>query len=361
MAPIRVLIIEDSAFMRKMISEILGSDDRIHVLGTARNGEDGLKKIKLLSPDVVTLDVEMPVMDGITTLEKIMETNPLPVVMLSSLTSKGASKTVKAISIGAVDFITKPSGSISLDIDRMKDEIISKVVMASQTRVKKVESIGNSTLNKVKIQQFNDIKETRPQQYNDTIVVIGTSTGGPRALQQTLTALPSDFPAPILIVQHMPPNFTKSLADRLNTLSKIDVREAVHGEVIQKGVAYIAPGDYHMLARKVGRSYAIELTKDPQVNGHRPAVDVLFDSFARVKQVNKIAVVLTGMGKDGAVGIRKIKEIDTEAIVIAEAEESSVVYGMPAAAVDTKCVNLVVHLNKVGETINDLVNRSGRA
>lgn len=348
--PIRVLIIEDSAFMRKMISEILASDHRIQVLGTARNGEDGLKKIKLLSPDVVTLDIEMPVMDGITTLEKIMKTDPLPVVMLSSLTSKGAEKTVLAISIGAVDFITKPSGSISLDINELKDEIITKVIMASQTKVKKTPTISSDTLQVV-----------RPQRYKETIVTIGTSTGGPRALQQVLMALPADFPAPILIVQHMPPNFTKSLADRLNTLTNIQVKEAVHGEVIQKGVAYIAPGDYHMKVRKVGTSLAIELTKEAPRNRHRPAVDVLFDSISYLKQMNKISVILTGMGKDGAKGIKQIKKMDKEAIIIAESEESSIVYGMPAAAIATECVNKIVHLNKVGETLNRLVNKPGSA
>ncbi len=349
MDQIRVLIIEDSAFMRKMITEILSSDDRIHVVGTARNGEDGLRKIKTLSPNVVTLDIEMPVMDGLTTLEKIMKTDPLPVVMLSSLTTKGADKTVLAISIGAVDFIAKPSGSISLDIDVMKDEIISKVVMASQTQVKKTSTTSTHSFQVIS-----------PQRYNESIVTIGTSTGGPRALQQVLTSLPADFPAPILIVQHMPPNFTKSLAERLNTLSQIKVKEAVHGEVLQKGVAYIAPGDYHMKVRKVGTSLAIELTKEPQRNGHRPSVNVLFDSISELKSINKLCVVLTGMGKDGAEGIEQIKLTDKEAIVIAESEESSIVYGMPAAAVATKCVNQVVHLNKVGETINRIVNRLGR-
>lgn len=359
MTPIRVLIIEDSAFMRKMISEILSSDERIHVLGTARNGEDGLKKIKLLSPDVVTLDVEMPIMDGITTLENIIETNPLPVVMLSSLTSKGATQTIQAMSIGAVDFIAKPSGAISLNIDEIKDEIISKVVMASQTKIKKVKSIGNNTSFKKSFTDDQSNKTISKQRYNDTFVVIGTSTGGPRALQQVLTALPKDFPAPILIVQHMPPNFTKSLAERLNSLAKIKVKEATHGEMIQKGVAYIAPGDFHMLVRKVGRIYAIELTKDKHRNGHRPAVDMLFESLSNVMNVNKLAVVLTGMGKDGAVGIEKIKQRDQQAIVIAESEESSIVYGMPAAAVATKCVNSIVHLNEVGTTINDLISRPG--
>lgn len=354
-----MLIIEDSAFMRKMITEILSSDDRLHVLGTARNGEDGLKKINLLSPDVVTLDIEMPVMDGIATLKEIMQKNPLPVVMLSSLTEKGATQTIQAMSIGAVDFIAKPSGSISLNINEIKDEIISKVVIASQTSIKKVKLIGNNTPKESGLQINLGKRPANMQQHDETIVAIGTSTGGPRALQQILTAVPKDFPAPILIVQHMPPNFTKSLADRLNTLSKIRVKEAVHGEVLQKGIAYIAPGDFHMCVRKVGRIFAIELTKDNQRNGHRPAVDVLFESVAKVEQVNKLAVILTGMGKDGAQGIHTIKNNDREAITIAESEESSVVYGMPAAAVQTGSIDLIVHLNKISKTIISLVNRLG--
>src|SRR5690625_1209610 len=183
MKPVRVLIIEDSAFMRKMITEILMSDDRIQVVGTARNGEDGLRKMKSLSPDVITLDIEMPVMDGITALENIMKTGSIPVVMLSSLTSKGAEQTILAISMGAVDFITKPSGSISLDIEVMKGEIISKVMMASQAKVKKKPTVNN--------QSFQIIS---PQQYSESIVAIGTSTGGPQALQQVLTSLPANFP-----------------------------------------------------------------------------------------------------------------------------------------------------------------------
>lgn len=350
MTQIRVLIVEDSAFMRKMLSDILSSDDRIHVVGTARNGADGLKKLESLSPDVVTLDIEMPVMDGITTLEKIMEANPLPVVMLSSLTSHGAEKTVLAISTGAVDFITKPSGAISLDIDTMKDEIITKVVTASQTSIKKTSTTSHQSLQVVS-----------SHRYKDTIVVIGTSTGGPRALQQVLMSLPADFPVPILVVQHMPPNFTKSLADRLNTLARIEVKEAVHGEVIKKGVAYIAPGNYHMKARQVGTSLAVELTQEPQRNGHRPAVDVLFDSISSLKRINKICIVLTGMGKDGAEGIKQIKKMDNEALFLAESEESSIVYGMPAAAVATNHINQVVHLNEIGNTLNRLVNKLGSA
>lgn len=349
MDKVNVLIIEDSAFMRKMITEILSSDERIHVLGTARNGEEGLKKIKLLKPDIVTLDVEMPVLDGIETLKAIMEDHPLPVVMLSSLTDKGTTKTIQAMAIGAVDFITKPSGSISLDINTMKDEIINKVIMASKVRKTRKTALDSSSLKKI----------SKPI-YKNSIVVIGTSTGGPRALQNILTNLPEDFDAPILIVQHMPPRFTKSLADRLNVLAKIEVREATHGEIIHKGVAYIAPGDFHMKVRKMGMALTIELTQEPLINGHRPAVDALFSSVAKLDRINKIAVILTGMGRDGSMGIKRIKDHDRDAIILSESEESSIVYGMPAAALDTGCVNQVVHLHKVAEALNNIVSSPGR-
>lgn len=349
MDKIGVLIIEDSAFMRKMITDILSSDERIHVLGTARNGEEGLKKVKSFSPDVVTLDVEMPVLDGLETLKVIMNENPLPVIMLSSLTPKGANKTIQAMSIGAVDFVTKPSGAISLDIEKSRDEIISKVVTASKINfVNKMHSFRKP------------LKKIPEQLHKNTLVVIGTSTGGPRALQQVLTSIPIDFPSPILIVQHMPANFTKSLADRLNMLSKIEVREATHGEIIEKGVAYIAPGDYHMIVRKSGMALTIELNQNPLVNGHRPSVDVLFNSVAKLKRYNKLAVILTGMGRDGAMGLKKIKEANDQSIILAESEESSVVYGMPAAAVETGCVNQVVHLHKIGKMINEIVSQPRR-
>lgn len=349
MYPIRVLVVDDSAFMRKMISEILTSDNRIKVIATARNGLDGLKKINLLSPDVVTLDVEMPIMNGITTLQKIMETNPLPVVMLSSHTKTGASQTLQAISIGAVDFIKKPSGSISLDINKIKEEIITKVITAAEAKVTVTKSV-----------EEKDFKTVHKLPYNRTIVAIGTSTGGPRALQKVLTDLPANFPAPILIVQHMPPSFTKTLATRLNSLAEIEVREASDGMILQNSTAYIAPGNYHMEIQEVNMVSTIKLTQEALESGHRPSVDVLFRSVANLKEINKIAVILTGMGKDGSEGIKEIKAENISATVIAEAKESSIVYGMPAAAVRTGFVNQVVHLDDIAENITSLVRRSGR-
>jgi two-component system chemotaxis response regulator CheB len=343
MEPIRVIIIDDSAFMRKMITDILTSDHRIQVSAAARNGQDGLEKINKHHPDVVTLDVEMPVMDGMTALKHIMKENPLPVVMLSSVTGKGAEQTMQAIAGGAVDFIEKPSGAISLDIKKIKDEMIAKVLAASQVKLRQPKS------QQYRPQQPAFVK-TPPRQYKETMIVIGTSTGGPKALQQILTALPANFPAPILIVQHMPPGFTLSLARRLDSLSELTVKEAVCGEVIQKGCAYIAPGGYHMKVRSSGTNHIIELTEEKAKHGHRPAADILFESVAGIS-MNKIAIILTGMGSDGAAGFEKVRETDDQAVLIAEAEETAVVYGMPRAAVMTGTVNHVISLQQIADFI----------
>ncbi|MFD2628405.1 chemotaxis response regulator protein-glutamate methylesterase [Oceanobacillus kapialis] len=353
MNPIRVLVIDDSAFMRKVIKDMLVSDQRIEVIATARNGEDGLKKIKRLSPDVVTMDIHMPVMDGITALQSIMQDCPVPVVMLSSETAEGAEKTLQAISHGAVDFITKPSNYLSMENGEKTEEIINKVIVASAVTMSPSpkESSGNSA----------DLPVTTERQlFDKTIVTIGTSTGGPRALQKLIPTLPGDFSAPILIVQHMPPGFTKSLADRLNSMSNITVKEAVHGEILHDGTAYIAPGDYHMRVNKVGTALAIELTEEAPVNGHRPSVDVLFASAGPLEKINKIAVILTGMGSDGSNGLKQMKASDPSTIAIAESEKTAVIYGMPKAAVKTERVNHIVPLNQVADTLEKLLKDTGR-
>ncbi|MCG1028720.1 chemotaxis response regulator protein-glutamate methylesterase [Virgibacillus halodenitrificans] len=342
MSVIRVLIVDDSAFMRKVITDILESDDRISVIGTARNGEDGMKKINQLQPDVVTLDVQMPVMDGMTALQEIMKKSPLPVIMLSSLTSEGTSKTIEAISNGAVDFITKPSGSISMDMDKVQAELIKKVVTAAEIKLPKVGQL---------IKQPKITPWSQHQRDLKTIVAIGTSTGGPRALQHVLTKLPGNLPASILIVQHMPAGFTKSLAERLNSLCAIHVKEASDGESLRESTVYIAPGNYHM---KVNGT-RIQLTQDEPVHGHRPAVDTLFNSLAKNRHYNKFAVILTGMGSDGSNGIRNLKREDPNTIVLSEAEDSAVVYGMPFAAVKTKLVDHVIPLQEMGPTISTFV------
>jgi two-component system, chemotaxis family, protein-glutamate methylesterase/glutaminase len=349
MTPIRVIVIDDSAFMRKMITDILESDNRIQVIATARNGEDGIKKLKMLSPDVVTLDVEMPIMDGLTALSIIMKEQPTPVVMLSSLTKEGTKNTLQAITTGAVDFIQKPSGSISLDIATIKQEIINKVVAASQVDVSR---------NAEHVETPSPVAKSK-QRHSKSIVLIGSSTGGPRALQRVILDLPKDFTQPVLIVQHMPAGFTKSLAERLNNLSHLHIKEATHGEIIADKTVYIAPGNFHMKLRKVGTATAIELTQEEERFGHRPSVDVLLESAAEIEKVNKIVVILTGMGSDGSRGIITLKQKDPEIVVLSESEDSAIIYGMPKAAVKTNAVNHIIHLNQMGEMIHALTNKSG--
>lgn len=350
MNPIRVLVIDDSAFMRKMLTDILEGDPRVIVVGTARNGEDGISKVKELAPDVVTMDVNMPVLDGITALEEIMRTTPVPVIMLSSEVRSGTENTIRAIENGAVDFIMKPSGEISLDIESIKEEIISKVIAAKDATLQSPQS----KMNKRFVNPDRLTIQSSPNITKDAFVVIGTSTGGPRALQRILKDLPADYPMPILIVQHMPPHFTKSLADRLDALSGIHVKEAVNGEFIRAGTAYIAPGDFHMTVVKAGTSYVIKLNKEQPINNHRPSVDALFDSVATLNRTCKIAIVLTGMGSDGAEGIRSIKRMDKDAITISESEETAVIYGMPKAAKETEFVDEVMPLNQIGHYLKGL-------
>ncbi|UFU01044.1 chemotaxis response regulator protein-glutamate methylesterase [Radiobacillus kanasensis] len=349
MKTIEVLVVDDSAFMRKMISNILNADSRMRVVGIAPNGEEALAKVQSLKPDVITLDVEMPVMDGISTLKRLMSEHPIPVVMLSSLTSKGAEKTLQAISLGAVDFIEKPSGSISLDIQKIEKEIQSKVFAAANANVKP--SAPRETLRK------RPEITIRPQSVgtlDKVIVGIGTSTGGPRALQQVLTQIPKNFPAPIVVVQHMPPGFTKSLAERLNTLSDIQVKEAQNGERLENGVAYIAPGGYHLRVRKIGSTLAAHLDQDEPRSGHRPSVDTLFESLAEQNVCKVISVIMTGMGADGSKGLKLIKQKHPSSISIAESERTSVVYGMPQAAFKT---NLVDHVEDVDAISHSLVQQ----
>lgn len=352
MKPIRVLVIDDSAFMRKMISEILSSDPRLDVVDRARNGEDGIQKIKELSPDVVTMDINMPVMDGISALQAIMRTVPVPVIMLSSQTAAGTEDTLKAIENGAVDFIMKPSGEISLNISTIKNEIISKVIAAASATVspylpKKPPEVP------VQEKVFVQPKEHRKKR---TIVVLGTSTGGPRALQRVVTDLPEDFTTPILIVQHMPPGFTKSLAKRLDNMTDMHVKEAEHAELVKEKTIYIAPGDYHMTVESVGTALVIKNNQDKPINSHRPAVDALFNSVADLTNVNKVAVVLTGMGSDGSNGIVQLKQKDEDCFVISEAKETSVIYGMPKAAVDTEVVDQVLPLHQLGSFLGNITD-----
>ena len=367
----KALVVDDSAFMRKLISDFLNSHPGIEVIGVARDGKDAVEKVKTLKPDVVTLDVEMPLMNGLEALKEIMEVHPVPVVMLSSTTKEGAENTILAMEYGAVDFVAKPGGAISLNLHDVKDEIIEKVAAASGVQISKLRRISPRIGEKVtsiqqkrtfqpkeSIGEINPSKSIQIKKFSKTsktIVVIGTSTGGPRALQEVLTKLPKDFQAPILIVQHMPPGFTKSLADRLDGICEIGVKEAEDGDLLKNGTAYIAPGGKHLKVKKLGTSYfakldAIEL---PRL-GHRPSVDVLLESAAELVGVKYLTVIMTGMGNDGRDGIERLNET-CETITIAESSETSVVYGMPKAVVEAKLADGIVKLTDISKTMIEIL------
>jgi two-component system, chemotaxis family, protein-glutamate methylesterase/glutaminase len=326
----RVLIVDDSAFMRKVIRDLLSSDPQLTVVGTAVDGVDALSKIPQLHPDVITMDVAMPRMDGLATLKRVMAECPTPVVMLSSLTSEGADETFKALEYGAVDYVMKPSGPISLDLPKVRDELIEKVKAASGARL-------------VKRAPVNPIKSIAKKP--GKVVLIGASTGGPAALETILTALPEDIP-PILIVQHMPPTFTKSFADRLAKYCKFEVKEAEDGDSIVANRVIIAAGGFHML---IGLNRRIHLDTSPPVHAVRPAVDPMMKTAAEAYGPNTLGVVLTGMGRDGAEGLKALKQ--KGGYTIAQDEETSVIFGMPKAAIDEGVVDKIVPLQRVPSEI----------
>ena len=293
---IKVLIVDDSAFMRKILTDVFAAEADFHVIDTARNGRDAIDKIKKLKPDIVTMDVEMPVLDGIKALEAVMAECPLPVVMLSSLTHAGAEATLQALEAGAVDFIAKSSGPIS-NVAGIRQEIIDKCRAAARVDVRRL-----SPAKAPRVSSLPPAPAAVPPPAlavlptaSERIVAIGTSTGGPRALQEIITRLPGSLNCGVVIVQHMPPGFTKSLADRLNSLSALTVKEAEPNDVIRPGLVLIAPGDYHLTLARSGTQTVIVLGKEPPIGGHRPAVDPMMESVAKLYGAGAVGVLLTGM------------------------------------------------------------------
>ncbi|MCQ6962925.1 protein-glutamate methylesterase/protein-glutamine glutaminase [Methanolobus chelungpuianus] len=357
---INVLVVDDSALMRKVISDILSEDQEIRVVGTARNGLDAVEKVERLKPDVVTLDVEMPALDGLHALGYIMSECPTPVVMLTAVDPKSAERTLNAFEYGAVDFIQKPSGNISLNIMDIANDIRLKVKIASRVDLKKLgfmEEHVNSRENAEKKQHVPAAKapeDTRKKHFsNQKILAIASSTGGPRALEQVIPKLPGNLKVPVVIVQHMPAGFTASLAQRLDMQSQLRVCEARDGDVLEPGIVYIAPGNYHMeiVQKNInGRtSEVVSLNQNPREQGVRPCANILFKSLVPLYGQNILAVILTGMGADGADGAEEIKKAGGK--VIAEDERSCVVYGMPKAVVQRGLSDSVVTLEKVSEEI----------
>jgi two-component system chemotaxis response regulator CheB len=333
---IDVLVVEDSAFMRKVLTEILNKDPEIKVVDTAVNGSDGVKKSLLIKPDVITMDIEMPGMDGIEAVKKIMESVPTPILMVSAYTKKGAQKTIEALLAGAVDFVEKPGGPISLNIRDIEGEIVKKVKIASSANLK--------ISNKRKKFYSNEKKMA------DTLVIIAASTGGPKAINSIFDKLSPDFPAPIVVVQHMPASFTKAFAKRLDEHSPLSVMEGRDGISLKKSKAYIAPGDFHL---EFSEDRRIKLSKKPPLHGVRPSADITMNSASENYDGNIIGVILSGMGKDGSIGIRNIHK--RGGFVIAQDKDTSVVYGMPRAAVLSGCVDLVLPCCEIADKLNDLV------
>lgn len=423
---IRVLVADDSAFMRKILSDLFNKQSDFQVVGTAINGKDTIDKVKQLKPDVLTLDVTMPVMDGLQALAVIMEECPVPVVMFSSMTQRGTDATVRALSLGAVDFISKAGGSIS-KIDSVQDEIINKCREAAKAHVNKSKpfmsvnpltftaktqentvsstpsktssalktpsSLSTSTSNTISTDDKNSASPTAENIWqkkkveiprktglklgqkpvikhvpstsssipksagsssgSKKLVAIGTSTGGPQALQTVITRLPGNLPCGVVVVQHMPAGFTKSLAERLDSISAISVKEAENDEIIKDGQVYIAPGNYHMRVAPAGvGTRKIVLSQEPPVGNHRPAVNVLFDSVAQFKK-DLVSVIMTGMGCDGCEGMKKIKA--NGGYCIAQDENSCVVYGMPKAVVDAGLSDEIRPLSQIAAAIVDAV------
>lgn len=340
---IKVLIVDDSAVVRTLLSSILSSDPEIEVIGTAPDPFVARDKIVKFKPNVITLDVEMPRMDGITFLNKIMTHHPLPVVIVSSLTQKNAVTTLKALEAGAIDIIAKPEMNVSKGIKTIADTIIAKVKAASRANIKKrSDKVGKSD-------NIPRIVATRAlAKSTNKVLAIGASTGGTEAIRAVLTELPANSPGTV-IVQHMPEKFTKAFADRLNTQCAMEVREAREGDGVIPGTALIAPGSHHMLLKRSGARYYVTLNQGPQVHHQRPAVDVLFDSVATYAGSNSIGVVLTGMGADGAKGLLNMKEAGAKTVV--QDEASSVVFGMPKEAIKIGAADKVVALKDVAKTI----------
>lgn len=350
---IRVLIVDDSALVRKMLTEMLQADPDIEVVGTASDPYDARKKIKKLEPDVLTLDVEMPKMDGITFLANLMRLRPMPVLMVSSLTVKGADVILRALEYGAVDYVTKPKIDLAYSLEQYGDEIISKIKIAAVTNVRAL-SKKPSELN-TPVQEKMGAEAVLQKQVDknhfattESILAIGASTGGTEAIKELLAALPATAPGTV-ITQHIPAAFSEQFALRLDRASAMKVCEAKDGQQILPGHAYVAPGDKHLLVSRDGARYHCKLDSGAAVNRHKPSVDVLFRSAAQCAGKNAIGVILTGMGDDGAQGM---KELQTSgAATIAQDEESSVVWGMPGSAVKLGAADIVLPLNMIASEV----------
>lgn len=345
---IRVLVVDDSAVVRKVFKEEISREKDMEVVGTAPDPYVARDKIVKLKPDVITLDIEMPRMDGITFLKKLMKHYPLPVIIVSSLTRNSGKLVMEALSLGALEVISKPSGAYS--VGEMSVQLIDKIRAVARLKVSPVEErpYTKSVQTKITPKPLSlSLSET-----TNKIIAIGASTGGTEALKTVLTGMPPNAPG-TLVVQHMPANFTTSFAERLDELSAMTIKEAKDGDSLINGVALLAPGNYHMLLKRSGANYYVQVKKGPLVHHQRPAVDVLFHSVADYAGSNAVGVILTGMGSDGALGLLKMKEAGAR--TVAQDEKSCIVFGMPKEAIKLGAADKVVPLNSVSKTVLDMI------
>lgn len=359
---VRVLVVDDSALLRQLLAQILNEHKDIEVVGVAADPYQARKKIKILNPDVVTLDVEMPRMDGLTFLSNLMRLHPLPVVMISSLTENGADVTLNAMEIGAVDFVSKPKSNISTTLDSYAEEIHSKVIAASRVSQSFLEqrSAKESLRHDVLLKSVDGVEKkysvdellpkvvSRHYETTDKVIAIGASTGGTVAIAEIIEALPKTVHG-IVVSQHIPVDFSGSFAKRLNETSLVEVVHAEDGQQIMRGHCYVAPGDRHLTVVKSGAKYLIRLSDGIAVNRHKPSVDVMFRSVAQSCGPNALGIILTGMGADGAVGLKEMGEAG--AYTVAQDEASSVVWGMPGSAVKLGGVKKIVSLDRMSTII----------
>lgn len=344
---IRILVVDDSVLIRKLLSDTLSGDDALQVIGTASDGRLALAKIPQLHPDLITLDIEMPVMDGLQTLVEVRKLYPkLPVIMFSTLTERGASATLEALSLGASDYAAKPGPDVSAAAS-IRAELIPKI---------KALCVGPSAKEAAPVPPNPPAVVRRPVHRRIEIVAIGTSTGGPNALAEVLPRIPKDFPVPIVLVQHMPPIFTRLLAERLSSHSQIPVHEGTAGAILSPGRAWIAPGNFHMTIKRAGVAWRLELNQDAPEHSCRPSVDVLFRSVSEVSGAETLAVVMTGMGSDGVRGAEQIRRKGGEILI--QDQASSVVWGMPGLVYAAGQADGVYPLNQLGQEITRRVLQS---
>jgi len=356
MSKIKVLIVDDSALVRQTLSDLINSDPELEVIGTANDPYAAVEKIAVQKPDVITLDIEMPKMDGLSFLKKIMKQHPIPTVICSSLADEGSEVVIRALELGAIEIIQKPKIGVVDFLTESKIRIIDSIKAAAKANLKKYRPLSNL---KVEPKLSSDVVIEKPEKFDfiettDKVIVIGASTGGTEALRVLLQSMPVDCPG-IAIVQHMPENFTRSFAKRLDEICKIDVKEAENGDLIINGRALIAPGNKHMLLKRSGAKYYVEIKDGPLVSRHRPSVDVLFRSAAQYVGKNAYGVILTGMGDDGAKGMLEMKEAG--AFNIAQSEESCVVFGMPKEAIELGAVDKVLNLELIAPLLMNLIRK----